>query len=163
MSWFTNARISMLQRKIELQRTELSNLRRKRERVSRLKLEALEQELEFYRKDHLKIGSLERDVKSMTEDNERLRDEVIRLSGGIKSTGRSMSKQPDRYVPVICQHCLHTAYFMLNHVCSGMIKYAQDFKLLNGTVPTELYDLERCGSCGKTLEGDVHPESRTVI
>ena len=74
-----------LEAKIERQRVELTNLRRKRERAETAKFEELRSRLSRLEGAAVLAERLKRDLDSVIEDNERLRSDIIRLSGGSRS------------------------------------------------------------------------------
>jgi len=71
--------LERLRGKIDRQRVELANLRKKRERVAVTELKTLKAEIESYRGDHRKIADLERDIRSLVADNEQLKRENAEL------------------------------------------------------------------------------------
>lgn len=86
--WLQTAYTRRLEAKIERQRVELTNLRRKRERISKIKFEELNFRLSRLEGAAILAERLKRDLNSVVEDNERLRSEIIRLSGGSRSHAR---------------------------------------------------------------------------
>ena len=82
------AYIRRLEAKIERQRVELTNLRRKREKTETAKFGELRSRLSKLEGAAVLAERLKRDLDSAVGDNERLRSEIVRLSGGSRSHAR---------------------------------------------------------------------------